>query len=150
PLGGSGYEEPRAPGSPRVGGEELRLLERGRVIAKVDPVCERGDVQRERPLADRLAQALIGARAALVPGHVRPRGVARGVRAEGVEVGGPPLVGALALLGAHRAGSVAGPGAGPLTPPPALPGDAALAGAPAGRRSTPVSRVSLCASATGI
>ena len=50
-------EEPGAPGAPRLGGEVLRHLERRRVLAAVDAVGERRDVQRQRAVADRLAQA---------------------------------------------------------------------------------------------
>ena len=62
-LRGAVDEEPRAARPPRLRREALRLVRTGVGIAPdVDPVGERRDVQRERPLADRLDQPGVGAR----------------------------------------------------------------------------------------
>ena len=68
------------------------------------PVRERGDVERERALAERLEQARVRARAALVAGHVEAARVAGGVRAQRVEIGRVRLAGqSPASLGAEVA-----------------------------------------------
>ena len=73
--------------------------------AEVDSVCQRRDVEAEGLLADRAQQPLIGALAALVPGHVQARGTPLGVLDERVEVGRLPLS-AVHVLGFPRAGTI--------------------------------------------
>ena len=84
-------EPPGAARTPGLGGEPLGLDERGRLLADVDAPGERGDVERERLRADRLGEARVRARAALVAGHVQAAGHARGIGAQRVEVGGVGL-----------------------------------------------------------
>ena len=72
------HEPPRAPRAPGLGRQPLRLLERRRLVAHVDPVGERRDVEREHALADRLHQA--GVRARPRP-CARARGSGPGLRA---------------------------------------------------------------------
>jgi hypothetical protein len=60
-------------------------------VADVDPPHQRGDVERERALADRLDETGVGAGAALVAGYVQARRIAPGELAQRVEVGGVGL-----------------------------------------------------------
>ena len=69
------------------GRQPLRLLERRRLRAHVDAVGERGDVERQRALARAHPGARVGARTALVAGHVKAARVAGRVRAQRIEVG---------------------------------------------------------------
>ena len=64
--------------------------------SNVDPVGQRRDVHAQRTLADRLEQLGVRARASLVPGNMQPRGLARGILAQRLQVGG------LVLVGRHR------------------------------------------------
>ncbi len=57
-----------------------------RLDAHVDAVGQRRDVQAQRALAERLQQARVGARAALVPGHVQPCRPPARVRAQRIQV----------------------------------------------------------------
>ena len=79
-------QEPAAPRAPGLGGEPLRVLERGRRGSGPTsmPSIPAGMSRSQRPLADRLAQRRVGARAALVAGDVeaaRVRGRRRRRRA---------------------------------------------------------------------
>jgi hypothetical protein len=94
-------QEPGAASAPGLRRHELGALERGRLDPHVDSAGERGNVERQRPLADRLGEARIGRRTALVPRHVEATRIALGVGAEGVEVGGIEL-GARRRRGALR------------------------------------------------
>jgi hypothetical protein len=87
-LRGAVAEKPCSLCPPRLRRQPLRLLEWGRLGPDVDPVGERGYVQAQRTLADRLQQLWIGARAALVPGNVQARGFACGVGAQRLQVWG--------------------------------------------------------------
>ena len=79
-LRGAVDQEPAAPRPPRLGGEALRLARTASARAPMSmPQRQRGDVERERRLADGLDQLRVGARAALVAGDVQPRRAARGV-----------------------------------------------------------------------
>ncbi len=80
-------QEPSARRPPSLGCQLLRTLERSRHGADVDPVRERRDVQAQRALADRLREAQVGARTALVAGHVQARRVALGVLDQCVQIG---------------------------------------------------------------
>jgi hypothetical protein len=92
-------EEPGAGRAVRLGGELLGALVGGRRRPEVDPVDVGRHVDHQRRLAERRAQAGIGARAALVPGHVEARRAAERVAPDRVEVrrGG--------LRGVDRAGA---------------------------------------------
>ena len=80
-LRGAVGEKPGPPCPPRFGGQAARdLVRRGRAAGNdVDALDERREVERERGAAQRLAQAVIGRGAALVPGH---HGAARLARCE--------------------------------------------------------------------
>ena len=93
PLRGAADEEPGAGSSPRVGGELLGLLE-GVGIGRpdVDALDERRQVHVERLLPERLDHRRVCANAALVPRNRQPRRLARGVLAQGVDVGNPVLL----------------------------------------------------------
>ena len=80
-----------------AGGELLRLLERGRLGADVDPLGDRGDVVAQADLADQLAHRRVGARAALVAGDLEAAGVAGRVGEQRVDVGSRVLA-----LARHR------------------------------------------------
>ena len=58
----------------------------------VDALDQRGEVHVERLLSERVDHRRVGADAALVPGNGQPGRVARGVLAQGVDVGNPVLV----------------------------------------------------------
>ena len=104
-LRGAVDQEPRPPRPPGLGGERLRLGEGGRLGAEVDAVGERGDVERQRPLAERLEQAVVGALAALVAGDVQPRRLAPRVRAKRIQIRRAALA---LLLGAQDGGASTG------------------------------------------
>ena len=86
-LRGAVDQEPAAACSPGRGGERLGLLERRRLGTLVDPRGERGDVEGDGSLAERLDEAGVGRAAALVAGDVEAAGVAVGVGAQRVEIG---------------------------------------------------------------
>ncbi len=85
-------QKPGPPRPPRLGGQPLGLLKRRRLWPDVDAVCQRGNVQAQRTLADRLAQLRVRAEPALVARNVQARGVAVGVCAQRVEVRRPLLL----------------------------------------------------------
>ena len=85
------------------------------------PQRQRRDVERERALADRLAQRRVGARPALVPGHVEAAGIARRVGAQGVEVG---RLSACGRARRHRRASARRRSEGRRAPRPRPPGEA--------------------------
>ena len=87
-------ERPRGPVG--LGGQPLGLLVGCRRRAEVDPVDVLRHVHRQGALAQRVAEAGVGARAALVPGDVEAAGPAEGVADDRVEVRRGRL------LGAHR------------------------------------------------
>ena len=84
-------EEPGARGAVRLGGERLGPLVGGRGRPEVDPVDVGRHVDHQRRLAQRRAQAGVGARAALVPGHVEARRAAEGIAPDRIEVRGGRL-----------------------------------------------------------
>ncbi len=95
-LRGAVDQEPRAPRPPRVGRQPLGLFEGRRLGAEVDAVGQRGDVEAERLLAERLEQPASAPGAALVSGHVQPGRLARGVLAQRIQVGACCSCGGLA------------------------------------------------------
>ena len=97
-------EEERPLGAERLGGEPLRALVRRRRRPEVDAVDVLRHVGGQRVDADRLAQAGVGARPALVAGHVVAAGAAERVRDDRVEVRRGRL-----LVDLHRARSLSGP-----------------------------------------
>ena len=80
-------EEERPRGAERLRREPLRALVRRRRRPEVDPVDVLRHVGGERVDADRLAQARIGARPALVARHVEAGRAAEGIGDDRVEVG---------------------------------------------------------------
>ena len=87
-------QEPAAPRPPGLGRQSLRERERhlGGIGPDVDALDAGRQVELEQPVAERLAQGRVRARAALVAGHVKPAGVAIGVRDHRVEVRGRVLL----------------------------------------------------------
>ena len=63
-------EKPCPPRAPGLGRQLLGELKGGRRGADVDPGGERRDIQVERLRPERLDQAFVGVRPALVAGHV--------------------------------------------------------------------------------
>ena len=86
-LRGAVGQEPRLPGAVGVCRQLLRLLVGRRGGADVDPLRVLRHVEQQRTLADRPAQARVGAGAALVAGDVEAGGAAEAVGDERVEVG---------------------------------------------------------------
>ncbi len=78
-LRGAVDEEPGAARAPSLGGELLRLLERGRLGADVDAFGDRGDVVAQRRCADQLDRRRVGAETALMAGDLEAARVARRV-----------------------------------------------------------------------
>jgi hypothetical protein len=72
-------QEPRPARAPGFCRQLLRLLPRGRLRPCVDALDQRGDVERERCVAQRLTELGIGSWPALVTGNVEAAGPARGI-----------------------------------------------------------------------
>jgi hypothetical protein len=83
-LRGAVGEEPGAARAPGFGGEQLGLLPRGWLGPGVDALDQRGDVERQRPVAQRLAKLRVRARPALMTRNVEAPRLAGGVCAQRV------------------------------------------------------------------
>jgi hypothetical protein len=81
-------QEPGAARAPGLRRQLLRLLPGRRLGTRVDALDQRRDVERERRVAERLAELGIGARPAFVPGDVEAPGPARGIGPQRIEIGG--------------------------------------------------------------
>ena len=99
-LRGPVVQEPRPPGAVEVGGQALGEVEgRGDRRGDVDAPHVLGNVDEQGVLADVVAQRRVGARPALVPGHVEARRLPEPVGRDRLEIRGDAL---LELLVAHR------------------------------------------------
>jgi hypothetical protein len=91
PLRRAVHQPPRSPRAPRLRRQALGLAERRGLVADVDPVGQRRDVDGEDALAEGLYEAGVGARPALVAGYVEAPRLAGRPCAQGVEVRGVGL-----------------------------------------------------------
>ena len=104
-LRGAVGQKPRPPGAPRIGRQPPGDLVRGDLAARrdVDALDERRQVERQRPVGQRIAQAAVRRAAALVAGHHRPPRAARGEGPQRLEIRRRVLAGMRAALGHRRA-----------------------------------------------